>query len=114
MTSAPSPQRVVRIAVLGCGTVGSALIGILQDRADSLAVQCGARLEVGGIAVSDLSATRASHIPGALLTDDARQLVTDPTIDVVVELIGGVEPADALVRTALEAGKAGVTPNKGA
>jgi homoserine dehydrogenase len=112
MTSAPSPQRAVRIAVLGCGTVGSALIGILQDRAESLAVQCGARLEVAGIAVSDLAVARAPHVPVPLLTDDAGQLVADPTIDVVVELIGGVEPADALVRTALESGKPVVTANK--
>src|ERR1700677_1692103 len=112
MTSAPSPQRVVRIAVLGCGTVGSALIGILQDRADSLAVQCGARLEVGGIAVSDLTVAREPHIPVPLLTHDAGKLVADPTIDVVVELIGGVEPAGGLVRTALESGKPVVTANK--
>ena len=54
MTLAPPPDRVVRIAVLGCGNVGSALVGILQDRADALAVQSGARLEVAGIAVRAL------------------------------------------------------------
>src|ERR1700677_1031878 len=105
MTSAPSPKRVVRIAVLGCGTVGSALIGILQDRADSLAVQCGARLEVGGIAVSDLSVARAPHIPVPLLTDDARKLVADPTVDVEAGVIGGADLAAALARNALEPAK---------
>ena len=106
------PERLVRVAVLGCGTVGSALIGMLQDRADALAVQSGARLEVGGIAVSDLSRPRAPHIPPALLTSDPAQLVVDPSIDVVVELIGGVDPTDGLVRAALEAGKPVVTANK--
>ena len=63
MTSAPRPNVSVRIAVLGCGNVGSALVGILQDRADALAVQSGARLEVAGIAVNDLSRPRAPHVP---------------------------------------------------
>jgi homoserine dehydrogenase len=92
--------------------VGSALVGILQDRADALAVQCGARLEVGGIAVNDLSLRRAAHIQRTLLTDDAARLVADPSVDVVVELIGGVVPAERFVRAALEAGKPVVTANK--
>ncbi len=112
MTLAPPPDGVVRIAVLGCGHVGSALVGILQDRADALAVQSGARLEVAGIAVHDLSRSRAAHIPLDLLTTDAAGLVADPAVDVVVELIGGLEPTAALVRTALEHGKPVVTANK--
>jgi homoserine dehydrogenase len=112
VTSAPRFERVVRIAVLGCGHVGSALVGILGDRADALAVQSGARLELAGIAVNDLSLRRDAHIPGELLTDDAARLVVDPSVDVVVELIGGVVPADRFVRAALEAGKPVVTANK--
>jgi homoserine dehydrogenase len=92
--------------------VGSALISMLQDRADALAVQSGARLEIGGIAVSDLSRPRGAHVPTDLLTTGASDLVTDPSIDVVVELIGGVEPTYGLVRAALEAGKPVVTANK--
>jgi homoserine dehydrogenase len=109
---APSPDGVVRIAVLGCGHVGSALVGILQDRADALAVQSGVRLEVAGIAVHDLGRSRAAHIPLDLLTTDSAALVADPSVDVVVELIGGLEPTAALVRTALEHGKPVVTANK--
>jgi homoserine dehydrogenase len=112
VTSAPPFERVVRIAVLGCGNVGSALVGFLHDRADALAVQAGARLEVSGIAVSDLALPRADHIPVELLTDDPAGLVADPSVDVVVELIGGLEPAHALVQAALEAGKPVVTANK--
>jgi homoserine dehydrogenase len=103
---------VVRIAVLGCGNVGSALIGILQDRAEALAVQSGARLEVAGIAVNDLAVARAPHVPVDLLTADSAGLVSDPSIDVVVELIGGLVPSGALVRKALESGKPVVTANK--
>jgi homoserine dehydrogenase len=112
VTLPPSPDRVVRIAVLGCGNVGSALVGILQDRSEALAVQSGARLEVAGIAVNDLTLERPAHVPVDLLTTDAAGLVSDSSIDVVVELIGGVDPTAALVRAALEAGKPVVTANK--
>ncbi len=102
----------MRVAVLGCGTVGSALVGILQDRADALAVQSGARFEIAGIAVNDLSVDRPSHVPVGLLTTDAEGLVADPSVGVVVELIGGVVPTEQLIRMALEAGKPVVTANK--
>jgi homoserine dehydrogenase len=103
---------VVRIGLLGCGHVGSALVGILQDRAEALAVQSGARLELAGIAVNDLTLHRPPHVPVDLLTADAAGLVSDPSVDVVVELIGGLVPTGALVRTALESGKPVVTANK--
>ncbi|HEY5108306.1 MAG TPA: homoserine dehydrogenase [Acidimicrobiales bacterium] len=112
MTSAPSTERTLRVAVLGCGNVGSALVGILQSRADALAVQSGARLVIAGIAVHDLDAPRPAHVPRELLTTDAAALVADESVDIVVELIGGLEPAGALVRTALDAGRPVVTANK--
>jgi homoserine dehydrogenase len=110
MTSAP--KTVLRVAVLGCGNVGSALVGLLQSRSDAIAVQSGAHLELGGIAVSDLSRPREDHVPVNLLTDDAVALVADPSIDIVVELIGGLEPAGTLIRSALESGKPVITANK--
>jgi homoserine dehydrogenase len=109
---APPSERVVRIAVLGCGNVGSALVAILAERAEALAVQSGARLEVAGIAVHDIARERDPHVPVELLTDDAAALVADPSVDVVVELVGGVTPTDQWVRAALEAGKPVVTANK--
>ena len=66
----PGAERTVRVAVLGCGNVGAALVGILQDRAEALAVQAGARFELAGIAVSDLDAPRPAHVPRELLTAD--------------------------------------------
>ncbi len=112
MTAAASNAPVVRVALLGAGTVGSALIDLLRSRAAQLEVQSGARIELGGIAVADLSRARAAHVPAELLTTDGTGLVTDPAIDLVVELIGGVEPAGSLVTAALEAGKPVVTANK--
>ena len=112
MTSAPSQERTLGVAVLGCGNVGSALVGILQDRVEALAVQAGARLVIAGIAVHDLDAPRADHISRELLTTDAAALVADERVDIVVELIGGLEPAGALVRSALDSGRPVVTANK--
>jgi homoserine dehydrogenase len=102
----------VRVAILGCGNVGAALVGILQDRADALSVQAGARFVIAGIAVNDLGAARPAHVPRDLLTTDAAALVADPSIDVVVELIGGLEPAGSLVRAALDSGRPVITANK--
>ncbi|MHB8497739.1 MAG: homoserine dehydrogenase [Acidimicrobiales bacterium] len=112
MISPRPPERVVRIALLGCGNVGSALLGIVRTRAEELAVQCGARLEITGIAVSDLERKRSGDVPADLLTTDAMELVRRPSTDIVVELIGGMEPAGRLVRTALEEKKPVVTANK--
>ncbi len=105
-------QRTVRLAVLGCGNVGSAFVGLVQDHGDLLAVQSGARLEMAGIAVADTSAPRPAHVPRDLLTADAAGLVADPSVDLVVELIGGLQPAGTLVRTALDRGCPVVTANK--
>ena len=103
---------MVRVAVLGGGTVGSALVELLLTRSEELAVQSGARLEIAGIAVHDLSRPRPGHVPVELLTSDAAALAADPSVDIVVELIGGIEPASTLVTAALTAGKPVVTANK--
>jgi homoserine dehydrogenase len=92
--------------------VGAALVGILGRRSEELFVQSGARIEVAGIAVADPAKARPAHVPAALVGTDADGLVRDPDVDIVVELIGGLEPAGSLVRTALESGKSVVTANK--
>ncbi len=101
----------VRVAVLGCGNVGAALVRLLVDDADGIAARSGVRLEVAGVAVADVGRERPGVPPG-LLTADADALVVDPGVDVVVELIGGLEPAHRLVASALAAGKPVVTANK--
>ena len=112
MTSEVPTPRTLRVAVLGCGNVGAALVGILQDRSEALAVQSGAHLVIAGIAVGNLDAPRPEHVPRELLTTDGAALVADPGVDIVVELIGGLDPASSLVRTALDAGRPVVTANK--
>jgi len=101
----------VRVAVLGAGNVGGALVERLLSEPDAIAERSGVHLEVAGVAVADPSRARPG-IPAALLTGDAKALAGDPAVDVVVELIGGTEPARGLVELALGAGKPVVTANK--
>jgi len=101
----------VGVGVLGCGNVGGALVAILLGEADAIAARSGVRLELVGVAVGDPSRAR-SGVPASLITGDAKGLVSDPRVDVVVELIGGLHPARGLVEAALAAGKPVVTANK--
>lgn len=106
------PAPTVRVALLGCGNVGSALAEILLTRADDVAERTGIRLELVGIAVADPSKPRGPAIDTSLIGTDAAALVARDDVDVVVELIGGLHPAHELVETALRNGKPVVTGNK--
>jgi homoserine dehydrogenase len=105
------PGKVLRVALLGCGVVGTQVARLLAEQADDLAVRTGARLELAGIAVRRLSAPREGVDP-ALLTTDAMGLATRSDVDIVIEVIGGIEPARALIMAAMEGGKSVVTANK--
>src|ERR687893_1921301 len=99
----------IRVALLGCGTVGREVVRLLHEQADELAARAGAPVELAGVAV------RRPHKHadlGDLLTSDASGLVTRDDVDVVVEVIGGIEPARTLLLEALKAGKSVVTANK--
>ncbi len=100
----------LRVAVLGCGVVGTEVVRLLTTQADDLAARVGAPLELIGIAVRDLEAERDPAIDRSLLTTDAEDLVT--RADIVVELIGGIEPARSLLLRAIASGAAAVTANK--
>jgi homoserine dehydrogenase len=102
----------VKVAILGCGNVGGALAERLLVGADEIEARTGLRFELVGVAVRDLSRPRAPGVPAHLLTDDAKELVERDGVDVVVELIGGVDPARTLVEAALRAGRPVVTGNK--
>jgi len=103
---------VLKVALLGCGAVGSAVYRLLTEQSADLAARAGAALEVAGVAVRDTSRPRLVPVPPELLTTDAAALVTRPDVDIVIELIGGIEPARSLLLTALNAGKSVVTGNK--
>lgn len=102
----------VRIGVLGCGNVGAALVQLVARQADVIEQRTGVRLEVTKVAVRNLSRDRDVELAEGVLTRDARGLVTDPDVDLVVEVIGGIEPARELTVAALTAGKPVVTANK--
>src|ERR1700730_1210843 len=105
------PGKVLRVALLGCGVVGTQVARLLGEQADDLAVRTGARLELAGIAVRRIAQPRPGVDP-ALLTTDAMGLATRPGGDIVIEVIGGIEPARSLILAAMEAGKSVVTANK--
>jgi homoserine dehydrogenase len=106
---------VVHVGLLGYGNVGVAFTRLIDSQVEAIALRIGHELRVTRIAVRDV----AKHRPGSALSDagerlcdDAASLVDDPSIDVIVELIGGIEPARSLVLAALAAGKSVVTANK--
>ncbi len=102
----------LRIALLGCGVVGSQVARLLAEQAVDLAARAGGPLEIAGIAVRRPELPRASGVDSSLFTTDPAELVTRPDVDIVVELIGGVEPARSLLLAALDAGTSVVTANK--
>jgi homoserine dehydrogenase len=102
----------LKVALVGCGVVGSAVYRLLTEQSADLAARAGAALEVVGVAVRDPGRARSVTVDPALLTTDAATLVTRPDVDIVIELIGGDEPARSLLLAALNAGKSVVTANK--
>jgi homoserine dehydrogenase len=107
-----STHGLVRVGVLGCGNVGAALVRALELNADLITQRSGIRLEVARVAVHNLAKERDVDFAPGVLTNDADAVVTDPNVDVVVEVIGGVEPARSLMLTALKAAKPVITANK--
>lgn len=105
-----SEVRTLKVALLGCGNVGAQVARILLDDADTLAARSGARLELSGIAVRNIDSPRDVELPRELFTTDADTLVKEA--DLVIELIGGIEPARSLILTAIQNGACVVTGNK--
>jgi homoserine dehydrogenase len=102
----------LRVGLLGCGHVGGALVRLLVDDGDRIAARTGLQLELAAVAVRSRYRERDAPVPDGILTTDASAVVADPTVDVVVEVIGGIEPARSLILTALKSGKPVVTANK--
>jgi len=106
-----APTRV-RIGLLGCGNVGAALVAQIRAQGAEIGARTGLELDVARVAVRNLARERDVELPDGVLTHDAAAVVTDPDVDVVVEVIGGIEPARGLIVAALRAGKPVVTANK--
>jgi homoserine dehydrogenase len=108
----PLRDETVRVGLLGCGHVGAPLVRLIEDNADLIEQRAGVHLEVSRVAVRNLARERDVPLPASRFTNDAEAVVADPDVDIVVEVIGGVEPARTLVTEALKSGKPVVTANK--
>ncbi|WP_165068448.1 homoserine dehydrogenase [Marisediminicola senii] len=102
--------RNLRVALLGAGSVGAQVVSLLLQHGDELAQRSGAGLELVGVAVRDIDAPRTAEIPQHLLTTDAESLILGA--DIVIELIGGLEPARQYILQALNSGADVITANK--
>ena len=108
----PLSNSLVRVGLLGCGNVGAALAVLVAEQREDVARRAGLAFEVTSVAVRDTAIDRGVPLPAEVFTTDAAAIVTDPDIDVVVEVMGGIEPARELIVAALENGKPVVTANK--
>lgn len=104
--------REIGVGLIGLGTVGSGVARALLERGEYFASQVGAELVLRRAAVRDVGKQRSVTLPAGMLTGDAAEVINDPSVDIVVEVIGGEEPAGTFVREAIKAGKHVVTGNK--
>ena len=102
----------VRVGLLGCGNVGGPLARLIDGNADLIEQRAGVAVEITRVAVRNVARARDVPLPADVFTDDAESVVADPDVDLVVEVIGGIEPARTLITLALKAGKPVVTANK--
>jgi homoserine dehydrogenase len=105
-------KAAIRIGMLGCGTVGTGVVELLIRHRDEFQRKAGARLELARIAVRDAKKARGLDVPAALFTEDPLAIVRDPAVDLVIEVMGGVNPAKRYVLEAIRSGKHVVTANK--
>ncbi len=105
-------MKTLGVGLLGLGTVGAGVAEVLTRHADRVAARAGARLEIVRAAVHDPALFRGRGVPDDRLTDDAASVVAHPEVDLVVEVMGGLDPAHGLVRAALDAGRPVVSANK--
>ena len=104
--------RPIRIGLLGAGVVGHGILSLLRDNAASIERRLGTSIELAKVVGRDPKKPRSELLPPGLLSFDPEDVLSDDSIDIVVEVIGGVEPAGTYVRRALEAGTSVVTANK--
>lgn len=104
--------EVVKVGLLGCGHVGAALVRLVDRNAEAIRARAGVGVEITRVAVRNLALERDVPLPASCFTHDAAGVVADPEVDVVVEVIGGIEPARSLITAALAAAKPVVTANK--
>jgi homoserine dehydrogenase len=104
-------MKTLKVGMLGCGVVGSQIARLLVENKSDLTSRAGANLELVKVAVKNIN-TKREGISSNLLTDNAKSVVNDPEIDLIIEVIGGISPAKELILAAIKNGKSVVTANK--
>ena len=105
-------KEKIKIGLIGCGTIGGGVLTILKENGAGISEKIDAELVLAGVAERSQARLEELEVPVVLRTDDAESLLVDPDIDIIIELIGGIEPARGFIRKALENGKYVVTANK--
>jgi len=105
-------MKKISLGLIGFGTIGTGLVKLLQENGELIAGRLGAKIDLKRIADIDIRRSRGIPVDAALLTTDAGDILNDPGIDIVVELMGGYEPARTFILAALNQGKHVVTANK--
>jgi homoserine dehydrogenase len=103
--------KTLNVGMLGCGVVGSNVARLLQEDSGDFAARSGATLSLAKVAVKNAT-TKRENVPQSIITTDALSIVNDPSIDIVIEVMGGIEPARELILTAIKNGKSIITANK--
>ena len=103
--------KTLKVGMLGCGVVGSNVARLLQEDSGDFAARSGATLSLTKVAVKNAT-TKRENVPQSIITTDAHSIVNDPSIDIVIEVMGGIEPARELILTAIKNGKSIITANK--
>jgi homoserine dehydrogenase len=106
------PMPKYRVGLIGCGNIGTAFAELLTERRQAISAMTGIDLELARIAVKDPAKKRADFLPLSLFVEDPIEVASAPDIDIIVELVGGVDPAREVLLTAIGSGKPVVTANK--
>ena len=105
-------MREIKIALLGLGTVGQGVVKVLQKNAALWSKKCQAEIKLQKVLVKNKESSREVNLPPGVITTDWQEIINDPSIKIVIELIGGIEPARTYVLEALKQGKDVITANK--
>lgn len=105
-------MKEIQVGLLGLGTVGSGVVRIITDHQERLIHQVGCPVKVTKVLVQNIEKEREVEVPSTLLTQDANEILDNPNIDVVIEVMGGIDDAKSYILQALKSGKHVVTANK--
>ena len=105
-------ERVIKAALLGLGTVGTGVYKVLKNQEEEMTAKLGCKVKISRILVRNLEKAARKLGDDSLLTNDWKEIVADPSIEIVIEVMGGIHPAKEYILDALKAGKHVVTANK--